>query len=150
MSHTATTARDAVLGVINAAWLASPTTSPIGILWDNVRVTEEDLALIRFDAQGNPLPYARGTARTLASNSETLGPPGLAKYLSTGLLVVQIFTPPGDGNELADAVVEVLKAATRGQSVGELWFYDVVAPDIGIDAAWFRTDFRASYRFGET
>lgn len=149
MSHTATSARDAVLNVINVAWLASGITSTIGILWDDVEVTEKELSATRFDVNGNALPYARGTARTLVSNQETLGPVGVAKYLTEGLLVVQVFTPPGDGNELADSIMEVLKTATRGVSVGALWFFNVVPNEVGIDKQWNRHDFRASYRYEE-
>lgn len=149
MSHTATSARDAVLSVVNTAWLGSGITASIGMLWDDVQLTEDELTALRFDPQGNPLPYARTTARTLVSNQETLGGEGVAKYLTEGLLVVQIFTPPGDGNELADSIVEVLKAATRGKSVGALWFFDVVPREVGIDKQWTRHDFRASYRYEE-
>ena len=153
MTHTATSARDGVLGAISVAWLASGTTSPIGLLWDDTHRTEEDLedelAAARFDAQGNPIAYARAVYRTLGSGQEILGGPGVAKYQTEALLRVQIFTPPGDGNALADLIVEVLKAATRGQSVGSLYFFDVFAREVGMDKQWMRNDFQASARYEE-
>ena len=148
-AHTATTARDGVLELINTAWLASGTTSSISMLWDNVRIREDDLSAAQFDARGNAKPYARTTVRTIISTAESIGNPPAGKFLTEGRLRVQIFTPPGDGHALADAAVEVLKAALRGASVGTLWFFNVFPNEIGIEDKWFRVDLVASFRYEE-
>jgi len=150
VSYTDAEAENAVLGAFRTAWLASGTTSSIGLLWPNVEGTEEDLGGNRYDAEQNPLPYARPVFAVLVSGQETLGPVGVAKYLTEAILRVQIFTPPGDGYALASSIVEdVLKPTFRGVSIGELWFFDVFATRGGRDKAWMRTDFRASCRYVE-
>lgn len=146
MTHTATTARDAVFARLRTAWLADPTTAPIAIHWDDVPVdpVDEDVT-----EPGDPEPFARVTLRTLTSGAETLGGVDQAKYQTEALLNVQFFEPYGEGHELADVVVEVIKNALRGKQDGSLWYFDVRVNEIGIDGAHFRTDTLAGVRYEE-
>lgn len=141
---TATEARDAISETINTAWLASGVTSGIVLQWDNVKADP-----VGEDADGNALPWARVTVRTLATSQETLGGVGSRKHQTEGQLVVQVFTPSGDGHTLADGIVEVLKAALRNQRVGDLWFFDVTAREIGTDGPYFNQNVVAGFRYGE-
>ncbi len=141
---TATVARDAVLGTVNTAWLASGTTSSIAIQFDNVAAD-----LVLEDDDGNALPWARATTRTISSIQETLGGVGSRKHITEGILTVQLFTPSGDGHALEDLIVEVLKVALRNVRVGDLWFRDVVPKEIGTDGPWFNTNLVANYRYVE-
>lgn len=141
---TATQARGAINNAINDAWLASGVTSGFQMQWDNVKLDP-----VVEDADGNPLAYARTTIRTFTSTQETLGGVGSRKHQTEGQVVVQIFTPSGDGHTLADAIVEVLKVAVRNIRVGDLWFFDAVPREVGIDGPHFQTNFVAGFRYAE-
>lgn len=141
---TATEARDAINGVINTAWLASGVTSAIVLQWDNVKADP-----VGEDADGNSLPFARSTIRTFDTTQETLGGVGNRKHQTEGTVVVQIFTPSGDGHVLADTIVEVLKTALRNVRVGNLWFFDVTAREVRQDGPHFNQNVVAGFRYEE-
>lgn len=141
---TATEARDAISETINTAWLASGVTSAIALQWDNVKADP-----VGEDADGNALPWGRVTVRTFLTEQETLGGVGNRKHLTEGQVTIQVFTPSGDGHTLGDAIVEVLKAALRNIRVGNLWFFDVTAREIGQDGPHFNQNVQAGFRYEE-
>lgn len=144
-SLTATQARDQVMQTIKDAWDASGTTASIALLYDNVRADP-----IGNDANGNPLPWGRATVRTFTSPQDLIKGDGSGIYQTEGRLVVEIYTPVGDGHALTDAIVEVLKTATRNQRTsGGLWFFEGVPNEVGLDGAWFRTDYTSRFRYHE-
>jgi len=144
VTFTSTEARDAVNGVVNDAWLASGVTSGFEMQWDDVKADPPG-----EDVDGNAETYARTTVRTFTSEQETLGGPGVRKHQTEGQVVVQVFTPSGDGHTLSDAIVEVLKAAVRNKRVGNLWFFDAVPREVGQEGAHFQTNFVAGFRYEE-
>jgi hypothetical protein len=141
---TQTQARDAIADTINSAWLASGVTSAYELQWDNVKADPPG-----EDSAGNALPWGRVTVRHLISPQETIGGPECSKFLTEGLVTVQVFTPSGDGHVLGDQIVEVLKAALRNVSVGNLWFFDVRVNEIGQDGPWFNQNVVAGFRYQE-
>lgn len=144
-SLTATQARDQIMQLVKDAWDASGTTSSIAMLYDNVRADP-----IGKDSNGNPLPWARTTVRTFASPQDLILSSGQGVYQTEGQLVVEFYAPVGDGHALADAVVEVLKAATRNERTsGGVWFFEGVPNEIGLDGPWFRTDYTSRFRYHE-
>lgn len=141
---TITAARDAIIGTIRTAWLASGTTSSIALTYDNVADDK-----VGEDSSGLPLPWARVTVRHLTSPQETLGGVGNRKHLTEGLVTVQVFTPFGDGHAQADEIVQVLQGALRNVRVDDLWFFDVRVNEIGRDGPWFNTNVVAGFRYEE-
>lgn len=145
MTLTLTEARDAVYSFVKTAWGASAVTSSYPMLYDNVVGDKpgEDEDTTRAAA------WARTTVRTFESPQSTVGVPG--RYQTQGGLVVQVFTPFGDGHALGDAICEVLLSALRGQvgTPDTLWFFDVFPAEIGQDGPWFQTNINATFRYQE-
>lgn len=140
-----TQARDAIAGVINDAWQASATTTDLELHWDDVVADP-----LGEDADGNAVAYGRCTIRHLVAEQETLGGPGVRKHQIEGVVTVQIFTPYGDGQGLADTIAQVLIDATRNVRVGDLWFLESQANEVGQDGPWSQTNFRTTFRYVET
>jgi hypothetical protein len=139
------TARDTIAEVINDAWSADASTTGLALLWDDVTGEKPG-----EDADGNALPYGRCSIRHLTAEQETLGGPGVRKHQIEGIVTVQIFTPYGDGQGLADLIAQVLIDATRNVRVGELWFLEAQAREVGQSGPWSQTNFQASFRYTET
>lgn len=141
------TARDAVIALIDTAWKASGAASEnVPMQYDNVK-SDAPGELVP-PGTGQAGPYARTSVRTISSPQSTQG---RRRFLTTGDVTVQIFTPAGDGHTLGDALAKVPLAALR-QHVGSadsLWFFDIVPQEIGIDGAHFQTNVTASLRYQE-
>ena len=142
---TATEARDAINGAVNVAWLASGVTSGFEMQWDDVKADPPG-----HDANGKPVSWARTTVRTFSSTQETLGGQGNRQHQTEGQVVVQVFTPAGNGRATSDLIAEVLKAALRNVRIGDLWFFDVRVNEKGQDGAHVRSDLVAGFRYQET
>ncbi len=142
MSLTIAQARDAISSVINSAWLAAPVSAALPMLWDNVKGDRpgEDGAT----TQANP--WARTTLRIITSPQVTQG---ARRFETTGAIVVQIFTPTGDGHALGDQLMQVMVDALRAHvgGIGGLHFFDIVPNEIGPDGPWFNVNVNASVRF---
>lgn len=141
---TITQARDAIAGIINTAWLASPTTSSLTLLWDNVKgdPPAEDGSTGKAEAWG------RVAVRHTIGENDTLGPIGGRRYLFGGTVTVQLFAPIGDGHSQLDEMVEVVKAALQEASPSAaVWFFDITPVEIGPDGPWFNTNVDALFRY---
>ena len=137
-------AHDGMSGLVDATWLGDALTSSLEMQWDDVKGDKPG-----YDADGNPVAWARTTIRHFDSNQETIGGVGSSKYQSEGELKVQVFAPGGGGKVLGIRIGEVLKPAFRGQSIGDLWFFRVRLIEVGQDGPWFHHDFIANFRYSE-
>lgn len=139
-------ARDVVIGIIDAAWKASPMSSSVPMLYDNVKGdAPDDLT----PSTTNAAPFARTTVRILVAPQSTQG--ARRRFLTTGIVSVQVFTAAGDGHAAGDALAQVIIDELRGHvgSAQGVWFYDVVPQEIGVQGAHFQINVSASFRYQE-
>jgi len=143
---TTTAARDAIASLIRTAWIApGSATENVLLLWDNVVAPKP-----AEDEFGKALPWGRVTVRHATGEQETLAPIGSRRYLSGGIVTVQVFTPFGDGHGLGDQIVAVIKAAFRAAPVTHaVWFNNASITEIGVDGPWFNTNLDATFRYQE-
>jgi hypothetical protein len=141
MSLTLAEARDAVVEIVTTAWDAAPPSDSIAMHYDDVKADKPG-------GTTEALPFARTTVRILSSPQSTQG---RRRYLTSGAVTVQIFTPFGDGHTLGDELSQIVLVALRGHvgSTGGLWFFDAVQNEIGEDGPWFQTNVDATFRFQE-
>jgi hypothetical protein len=143
---TQTEARDIVSARLHTAWLADPLSAPITLLWSK---TVGDKAP-EHDGNGNPAPFARVAVIHSSGVQDTLNAPGSRRYLTGGLVQVQIFTPAGDGSTLGDQLVEIVKAALRSTgTTSAVWFLDITPNDLGRDGPWDMQTVEARFRYQE-
>ena len=147
MSLTTGQGRDAIIGLIETAWEASGAASELVLmLYENTPGDKpgEDAST------GKSLPYAKTSIRHRTSPQITQG--SARRYLTEGVVTVEIYTPLGDGHTLSDALSAVILSALRGHtgSAGGIWFYDIEPPkEIGPTGGWFQVNVSANFRYQE-
>lgn len=140
-------ARDALIGAIRTGWLADGTSAPIPLHYDDVKADPPSTT----DAEGRPDPYARVTMRHVGGEQDTLGGVGNRRFMSSGVVTVQLFTAPGDGHALSDALASIVRGILFGlRSPNGVWVFDVSPPlEVGVTGAWFQTNVTATFRYQE-
>lgn len=145
---TLTEARDAIMAMLRAGVLASPTTSALPLLWDDVEGDRPG-----YNSNGSPQSYLRATVRHLSSSTETIGRgPGVGKEEHQGVVVVQCFTPRGRGYADADAIAQVVKRVFQRQRIPGVdgWFVEVTAAEVPAVGPWAQINVSAPFRYSET
>lgn len=109
-------------------------------------------ALLHFDNLDGPRAegevWGRLTIRQSGGSRASLG--NNARFRRFGTAYVQIFVPRNTGMEVADAIAEALvNAIDDAGQVGNVWFRDVAAREIGLDkdSAFHQTNVEAPYTF---
>lgn len=135
---TQTEARDTILAIVETAWTASgaPTeTAPL--LFPGVKGDK-------------PSSGTWGIASAVHTGREqdTLSRPGRRRFLVSGTLRVQIYTPTGDGFAAADVIAENIKAALDAVPVTSgVWFVNVRSTDVGEEGPWLNVNVEAGFRY---
>lgn len=139
MSLTYTEAYDEMLAAFKAAW---DTTGYNAIY--------EDVA-----SDGPPTstePWARVTIRhspaggQVSLSSDT----GTRIFSRSGIIIVSVFTPVGDGLSLAHSLGKIVADAFDGVSTpGRVLFRDVGLNEIGPDGDFFQTNVTAAFEYDE-
>jgi len=76
---------------------------------------------------------------------------GMRRFRRTGLLTVQIFTPPGDGQVLSDQLTIIVKNAFEGvtTSPGRVMFRDVWLREVGQGGNFYQVNVLAEFEYDE-
>jgi hypothetical protein len=138
-------AYDELAGIINTAWLAGAATSGLTLLWDDVvgdkPTTESD---------GQVAAYGRCYIRHTAGGQDTLAARGRRRFVSSGILTVQIFTPFGQGYRLANQIGKVVRDAILATSpTSPINFSDPAYREFGRDGntPWTMSTVSATFRY---
>lgn len=139
-----TQARDEIYGVIKAAW----DTTGLTMLFADV---EGDPESTQQTSKTEPQSYARATIQhqdrfqTAIGNSN-----GQNRYEAQGVVIVQIFTPLGEGLSNADAYAILIQNALDGvRTSGGARFKNVTAREVGPDGPWYQTNVTAEFYYDE-
>ena len=134
--------RDIVIGIVDAALKADSDTSSVPIHYDNVRSDRPTAGASASSAA----EFVVITVRNLSSPQTTQG---TRRWMSTGVVTVQIFGKMGDGNQRVDAIAQVVLDGVRahvGSATG-VWFFDQAAAEIGENGAYFQTNVTSFFRY---
>jgi hypothetical protein len=146
VSLTLAQARDAAISVVDAAWKASgAATETVAMQYGNVKQSKPS----ESGSSGSANSYARISVQVISQPQATIG--ARRRYESLAILTVQIFTPFGDGHELADAYAQVVLDVVRSHVGGTdgIWFGDSRSFGVGIDGPHFQTNATAEFRWQE-
>lgn len=113
---TFTEGRDAILGVLNAAWTAAyPDYPPISF----PDVVSEKPAT----TEGIDTPWLRaGVTHVVAGQASLAGDVGQRRWARIGFVWVQVFAPIGDGGTKADEIAQAVVNAYQAQRGGSVWY----------------------------
>jgi len=140
MTATITQARDDMLGVLKVAWEAS--------------ADSQNLPMLYPDVAGDPPTegaWGRATVLHTGSNQASLANhAGVRRFRRTGVVVVQLFTPPGGGQVLSDDLVTVVKNAFEGiTTTNGVVFLNVTPRDIGQSGGFYQANVQADFEYDE-
>lgn len=95
--------------------------------------------------------WIRATVHHTDEHQATIGSTGQRRYRVYGVLMIQIFTPTGNGQKVADILSGVVKGAFRGVNVGldSIVFNRVRVTDVGQSGDWLQTNVTADFDYDE-
>jgi len=136
--------RDAIseiLGLFRTAWLGAG-QSDDRVKYDNVG---------KSAVPSGQTPWARVVLRHTDSDQASLsGANGTQRWERTGLLTVQIFTPPGKGLAESTDLPTIIQNAYEGQTTASgAWFRDVAVNEVGPDGDFYQTNVVAIFEYDE-
>ena len=131
MSVTIAEARDIMHGVFTAVW-----THPA--LYDD-----------KAGAPPKTGPWARLSVRHARGQQETLpNPLGNRLFRRDGVIIIQIFTPLGNGLALSDQLAKLVMDAYESSSTSVL-FRNVQLNEIGPDGNWYQVNVVVEFEYSE-
>lgn len=128
-----TEARDTIYGHLREA------TSPSGVavLWpdtpQNIPVGHQWLRPV--------IRHAGGGQKSLG------GSDGTRRFGAWGVVIVQVFTPVGDGMTDSDTLVQTLLTYFEAVRSPQLWYRNIRAIEIGKDGAAEQVNFMADFQY---
>lgn len=134
MSTTRAEARDAICQVVKDAA-------------GSYEVVYQD-AETKTSARDGKTAYLTVTIKHAETVRQSLAAVGNRRFERTGVVIVQVFTPFGDGFTLADQLATSVQGALE-DSAGEVWFRRVSAKEIGKDGSYQQTNVTAAFTYGE-
>lgn len=122
-----TDARDAIVATARSALPADP-----------FHITYQDLPGVTASE------WARVTVRMVDRMQRGHGD-NRKKYIQTGILCIEVFTPPGDGNTRSDAIVGPALRIIEEANVSGVWYRNIRSVDIGQDGGYTKTNIYADF-----
>lgn len=143
-SHTLTSAHDAIsllaYSVLNA--------QSVLVVFEDVPLTPTQQAII--EGTSTPVkPWARLNVKDNLRSQETLGGVGQRRFDNAGIVIVELYTPSGDGKKLADSLGTLVRNAYENINIGSLWFRNARTVPVGPDGAWYHSNVIAEFEWQE-
>lgn len=147
MTATLTQARDEVLAVFKAAWDADVASQGVYVQYEGGPASDPP--------DDTSSPWARVAVRhnPVQPGKVTLGraPDGRSRYRRSGLVLIQLFTPSGEGLSMADSLATIARRAFEGVSTspGNVIFRTVSVNEVGENRGWFQTNVTTQFEYDE-
>ena len=144
MPATTATARDEILGRLKSVvdGLTSP-PGPLKVIWDDKKDQPP---------RANPTEsWARALVQHTTGRQASLsGATGRKRWERGGFLIVQLFTPALEGQNLADELGSIIRGAFEGYSTPSgVWFRNPRINEVGQDGAWLQTNIFVDFLYDE-
>lgn len=133
-----TVAKDAIYAVLKTA-IEGSTYQALNIVYPDTKEDTPDGEHIRVFVD------------LTDERQRSIGGTGLRRYRVYGLIMIQIFTPFGNGEVLADDIAGVVKGAFRGVNTGAdaITFRHARVVSVGQDASWLQTNVTVEFDYDE-
>lgn len=147
MSLTYEQARDEMHTMFKTAWDAAPQSMGINVLYSDAKKQVP----VTNDLDNNPDPWARiNITHTTGQQASLSGIAGSKRWDRLGLIIIEIFTPLGTGNVLADQLAKIATDAFEGKvSPGGIWFRNVRLNEVGASGNWWKNNIIAEFEYDE-
>lgn len=148
MTATAAQAIDEMMGVLNTAWLADADTLDLALLWEDVAIKPP----VTADANAQAAPWGKGFIRHAAGGMASLtSETGKRRYRRTGTIVIQIFSPAGEGrtrNRVIAPVARDAYEAAQSTTLG-IEYRNARIEDLGEDGTWYQSNVLVDFEYDE-
>lgn len=146
MSLTPEEAKDEILSLFKLTWDAGLPGD--GIVTTGFPVHYPDIAFIVPTAQTS---WLRLVMKTINGGQVTLaGDVGTRRFNREGFIMVQIFTPSGQGQKTGLKLTKLVMSAFEGKATaGGVWFRRVRFNEIGIDGSWYQINVLTDFNYDE-
>lgn len=141
MSLTRAQARDVINGLVKSA-----VDTYNAAFNPDVQVVYEDVEPLPNDGVTSQL---RVYIRHGEGEQATLGSVGNRRFDRQGVVIVQVYTPTGDGFTLDDTLATLARNCFEGVTSGGVWFRRVKAQEVGKTGKYFQTNVTASFEYSE-
>ena len=94
--------------------------------------------------------WVRLVVRHIGSQQETLGQVGNRKYMRSGLILVQVFTPKNEGRKASDDLVEEIRDIYEGTNFGGVIVNNVVNREVGPQDDEYQVVVEAAFNYHQT
>ena len=95
--------------------------------------------------------WVRLVVRNRISGQDTLGPTSLRKFLRSGSIFVQVFTPVKRGTSEGDRLAKRVRDIFEGVRLGpESWVNEVDIREVGPGTKWYQHNVEASLTYEDT
>lgn len=142
MPSTTKQARDEILGRLKST--VDALTAPPG-----------PLTIIYDDAKKEPPRDATSWARarvqhTTGRQASLSGATGVKRWERGGFLIVQLFTPAKEGQNLSDDLASIIRGAFEGYSTPSgVWFRNPRINEVGQDGTWYQVNIFVDFLYDE-
>lgn len=141
-------ARSSIYLAVKTAWDAGASTTGKTLIYEN---TTANIPPDEVGTTGEPDIW--GAVRVLSSNSRVqslIGAEGVRRYRRVGVVVVELYTPAGNGLVSAGAVVKVVLDGLEGQTTANgVYFRDADVREEGVSGPWFLTVVTVNFEYDE-
>lgn len=139
---TAAEAYNDTIGKFATKWA----TTSLPVKYPNVPVD----AAMQTAIDSGETAWARVTYKPNLRDQTSLASSGNAKYTAQGVVIVDIFTPTGDGGTLSRTLYSLVETAFEGIStLNGVWYRQVRTEDIGQDGHYWHTQTIAEWSYDE-
>lgn len=120
-------------------------------------ITAQDRPEVVYDDAPGSIPrtktskWCRATIRHAVSGQASLtNSQGVRKWVRSGTLSVQVFTPSGTGLGLSDRIASTIRGAYEGFATsGGVWFRNARVSEIGDDGTWYQVNVLVDFEYHE-
>ena len=130
-------ARDSIFEILKQGWA----TTGFPILWPDVVA----------DIPTTRAPWARVLLKHSLGYQATLsGSTGQQRFSREGFIIVQIFTPNGEGSTRGYTLSKVVSNIFEGKSTENgIWFRNIRVNEVGSDSNWFQINVICDFIYDE-
>jgi hypothetical protein len=99
------------------------------------------------DGDDPNIKWARLTVMFINGSQDSLGRPGNRKFVRSGVLFIQCFTPKGTATSSNDVFCKQCADIFEGERIGVLWFKDTRIVTVGPDGSWYQQNVVADFEY---
>lgn len=138
-------ARDSIIQSFYDAWSADSQSEDIKVFYPGKDEDESEKSADKSWARISIKHFDSGFSKNSLVDSE-----GKKNYQRDGVVIVNIFTPIGDGLGLDAHLASVVMGAYEGKSTPNgVWFRNVRFNEIGTHRSWNQTNVKANFNYSE-